>query len=56
MQKPYRRIQVRKLEKADRNISWRKMQSLIKLSVRSYCAEDEKDFSEEINDVNEGER
>ena len=44
------------MKKADRNISWRKMQSLIKLSVRLYCAEDEKDFTEEINDDNEGER
>ena len=44
------------MKKGDRNISWRKMQSLIKLSVRLYCAEDEKDFSEEINDDNEGER
>ena len=44
------------MKKADRNISWRKMQSLIKLSVRLYCAEDEKDFSEEINDDNDGER
>lgn len=44
------------MKKADRNISWRKMQSLIKLTVGSYCPESEKDFSEEINDDNEGER
>ena len=46
------------MKKADRNISWRKMQSLIKLTVRSYCPESEKDFSEEINDNyhNEDER